>query len=117
MPTTNLPKTILLVSNNQDLIETTRTNLGSNELYDLIAEMGNLEKLSDTIAEAQPNLILLDFDFAPEPLQFAQELISTYPQIAFVPILTEAHMANADQVMLTGARVFVKYPINRTRSV
>lgn len=110
MPTTNLPKTILLVSNNQDLIETTRTNLGSNKLYDLIAEMGNLEKLSDTIAEAQPNLILLDFDFAPEPLQFAQELISTYPQIAFVPILTEAHMANADQVMLTGARVFVKYP-------
>lgn len=110
MPTRNLPKTILLVSNNQDLIETTRTNLGSNELYDLIAEMGNLEKLSDIIAETQPNLILLDFDFAPEPLQFAQELISTYPQIAFVPILTESHMANADQVMLTGARVFVKYP-------
>jgi len=110
MPTTNPTKTILLASNNQDLIETTRTNLASNELYDLIAEMGNREKLSDIIAETQPKLILVDFDFDPEPIQFVQELINAYPQIAFVPILTEAHMANADQVMLTGARVFVKYP-------
>jgi len=110
MPTNNPLKTILLVSNNQDLIETTRTNLGSNELYDLIAEMGNREKLSDIIAETQPKLILFDFDFDPEPIQFVQELINAYPQIAFLPILTEAHMANADQVMLTGARVFVKYP-------
>ena len=110
MPTTNPTKTILLVSNNQDLIETTRTNLASNELYDLIAEMGNREKLSDIIAETQPKLILLDFDFDPEPIKFIHEAIKAYPHIAFVPILTEAHMANADQVMLTGARVFVKYP-------
>ena len=110
MPTTNPLKTILLVSNDQDLIETTRANLASHEFNDLITRMGNREGLAEFIAETQPKLILLDFDFDPEPIKFIQEAIRAYPNIAFVPILTEAHMANADQVMLTEARVFVKYP-------
>jgi pilus assembly protein CpaE len=110
MPKTNPPKTILLVSNNQELIETTRTNLASNDFNDVIARMGNREELAEIIAETQPKLILLDFDFDPEPIKFIQEAINAYPHIAFVPILTEAHMANADQIMLTEARVFVKYP-------
>ena len=110
MPTTNPPKTILLVSNNQDLIDTTRTNLSSSEFDDLIARNGNREGLAEFISETQPKLILVDFDFDPEPIKFIQEAITAYPQIAFVPILTEAHMANADQIMLTEARVFVKYP-------
>jgi len=110
MPTTNPLKTILIVSNNQDLIETTRTNLASNDFNDLIVRMGNREGLAQIIAETQPKLILLDFDIDPEPIKLIQEAINAYPHIAFVPILTEAHMANADQILLTGARVFVKYP-------
>jgi pilus assembly protein CpaE len=110
MPTNNPPKTILLVSNNQDLIETTRTNLASNDFNDLIVRMGNRERLAEIIAETQPKLILLDFDIDPEPIKLIQEAINAYPHIAFVPILTEAHMANADQVLLTEARFFVKYP-------
>lgn len=110
MPTTNPLKTILLVSNNQDLIETTRTNLASNDFNDLIVRMGNRERLAEIIAETQPKLILLDFDIDPEPIKLIQEAINAYPHIAFVPILTEAHMVNADQILLTGARVFVKYP-------
>ena len=110
MPTTNPSTIILLVSNNQDLIETTRTNLALSEYNDLIVRNGNREELAEIIDEKQPKLILVDFDFDPEPIKFIQEAITAYPQIAFVPILTEAHMANADQIMLTEARVFVKYP-------
>jgi pilus assembly protein CpaE len=110
MPTTNPLKTILLVSNNQDLIEATQTNLASNDFNDLIVRMGNRERLAEIIAETQPKLILLDFDIDPEPIKLIQEAINAYPHIAFVPILTEAHMANADQILLTGARFFVKYP-------
>ena len=110
MPTTNPLKTILLVSNNQDLIEATQTNLASNDFNDLIVRMGNRERLAEIIAETQPKLILLDFDIDPEPIKLIQEAINAYPHIAFVPILTEAHMVNADQILLTGARVFVKYP-------
>jgi len=112
MPTTNPLKTILLVSNNQDLIETTRTNLASNDFNDLIVRMGNRERLAEIIAETQPKLILLDFDIDPEPIKLIQEAINAYPHIAFVPILTEAHMANADQNFAHGSALLCQVSLS-----
>jgi len=110
MPTSNALKTILLVSKNLELIEATQATLASAESIDLIVRTGNREELAGYVTETQPKLILLDFGCDPEPITFLQEAIAAYPKIAFVPILSEAHMVNADQVMLTEARVFVKYP-------
>lgn len=110
MPTSNALKTILLVSKNLELIESTQAALASDASIDLLVRTGNREELADYVAETQPKLILLDFGCDPEPITFLQEALATYPRIAFVPILSEAHMVNADQVMLTEARVFVKYP-------
>ena len=110
MQLTNSSTALLLVSNNLTLIEATRTSLASNDLYTLNVKQGNKENLSQSISETRSELILLDLDFDTEPNKLIKELIDSYPHIAVVPVLTEAHMADADQVLLTGANTFVKYP-------
>lgn len=113
MPKTNPSSELLLVSNNPSLIKATRTILASNGPHNLNVIKGGSEDLSQIIADSQPQLVLLDFDFDPEPIKLVEELMTTYPDIAVVPILTEAHMVNADQVLLTGARTFIKYPFQQ----
>jgi pilus assembly protein CpaE len=110
MQPTNPYTVLLLVSNNLSLIEATRTSLTSYGPHSLNVKKGSSENLSQNIADTQPQLILLDLDFDAEPIKLIQGMINSYPHIAIVPVLTEAHMVDADQVLLTGARTFVKYP-------
>jgi len=110
MPTTNMSTAMLLISNNLSLIDDTRTSLTSNGPSNLVVKKGTTDNLFQIIDENQPELILLDFDFDEDPLDLLQKLVGRYSKVAFVPILSEPHLLIADQVLLSGARTFVKYP-------
>ena len=110
MPTKKTSPELLLVSNDSSLIEATRNSLASNGPDYLNVIKGSRETLNRTIDATRPQVILLDLNYAPEPIILIQELVNKYPQIAIIPILSEERMVDADKVLLTGARTFVKYP-------
>jgi pilus assembly protein CpaE len=108
-PTTNTT-TILLVSQNPFVIESTRATLMLEETLDLFDKKVTSENLFPIIAETQPDVILLDFKFDPLPFDLVDKIASEYPMSAVVAILSESEMGNSDRVVLSGARAFIQYP-------
>ena len=110
MPTKTEPTTILLVSKNPSVIEATRTTLTKVEILNLIEKEVTSKNLLQVIAETQPDVILLDFEFQHNPFDLMDKIASEYPTCAVVVILPESEMVNSDRVVLSGARAFILYP-------
>ncbi len=110
MPKNAETVSILLVSQNPSLIETTREDLAEEKIFNLIGREVTPADLFLTISKTQPDIVLLDFEFQPQPFDLVDEIATKFPACAVVAILTESEMANLDRVVLSGARAFVKYP-------
>ena len=110
MPKNTGSVSILLVSANPLIVEATREDLAEEQLLNLIDREVTPADLFSTISKAQPDVVLLDFEFQPQPFDLVDEIASRFPTSAVVAILTEAEMVNLDRVVLSGARAFVKYP-------
>ena len=110
MATTTQSATILLVSNNLSIIEATRSTLAKVESLSLIEKEVTSETLLPVIAETQPDVILLDFEFQHNPFDLMDKIGSEYPGCAVIAILPESEMVNSDRVVLSGARAFILYP-------
>ena len=110
MPTITKPITILLISKNSFVIEATRMKLAKIEYLHLIDKEVTSENLLAVIAETQPDVILLDFEFQNHPFDLMEKIVSEYPECAVIAILPESEMVNSDQVVLSGARAFILYP-------
>lgn len=102
--------TILLVSKDPSIIEVTMTTLASEDSLNLLVKELTSGNLFQVIAETQPDVILLDFNFDPHPFDLIDKVASEYPMSPVVAILLEAEMGNSDQVVLSGARAFIQYP-------
>jgi len=108
MATTN--PNILLVSNNPDLIAATRAALAEADdlaLFDQDVTPGTLFATLDLL---QPAVILLDFQFQPQPFNLVDQIVNDHPASAVVAVLSEAELGYSDRVVLSGARAFVQYP-------
>ena len=99
MDTITQSTTILLVSENPSVIESTRTEKEVNS-----------KNLFPVIAETQPDVILLDFEFQQHPFDLVDEIASKYSMCAVVAILSESEKVDSDRVLLSGARDFIQYP-------
>ncbi len=110
MATMNEPITILLVSKNQSIIESTRTVLANESTLLLSEEEITSETLFNVITESQPDVILYDFEFHGKPFTMLDKIASEYPMSAVVAILSESQTINLDRVILSGARAFIFYP-------
>ncbi|HCU57194.1 MAG TPA: hypothetical protein DF984_03040 [Anaerolineaceae bacterium] len=110
MPKNAETVSILLVSKNPSLIETTREDLAEEKIFNLIGREVTPADLLLTISKTQPDIVLLDFEFQPQPFDLVDEIATKFPACAVVAILTESEMVNLDRVVLSGARAFVKYP-------
>ncbi len=108
-PTTE-PATILLISKNSSIIQATRSTLSSIETLNLIEKEVNSENLLPVIAETQPEVILLDFEFQHQPFELMDKIASEFPGCAVIAILPESEIANSDRVVLSGARAFILFP-------
>ncbi len=101
---------ILLASSNPSIAAATREDLAEEKLLNLIEREVTPADLFSTISKTQPDVVLLDFEFQPQPFDLVDEIASKFPACAVVAILTESEMVNLDRVVLSGARAFVKYP-------
>jgi len=110
MATTNAPTTILLVSKNPSVIESTHTVLANDANLILSDEEVTSKTLFNVISEFQPDVILYDFDFQDKPFSMVDKIASEYPMSAVVAILSESQAINLDRVILSGARAFIFYP-------
>ena len=110
METITQSTTILVVSKNPSVIESTRTTLVKEKILNLIEKKVNSKNLFPVIAETQPDVILLDFEFQKHPFDLLDKIVSKYSICAVVAILSESEKVDSDQVLLSGARDFIQYP-------
>jgi pilus assembly protein CpaE len=101
---------ILLVTDNQSIIKTTRTILDRTNNLKLISKKVTSDALFPTIVETRPDVILLDFDFQHNPFYLVDRIVSEYSSCDVIAILTDSESANLDRVVLSGARAFIRYP-------
>ena len=106
----NKPKAILLISKNPFIIEATRITLAKVNFLNLIDKEVTSENLLPVIAETQPDVILLDFEFQSQPFNLIEKIVSEYPGCALVSILPDSETDNSDRVVLSGARAYIQYP-------
>ena len=110
MPKNTETVSILLVSSNPSIVQTTREDLAEEKRLNLIDREVTPEDIFTTISKVKPDVILLDFEFQPHPFDLVDKIAFKNPTCAVVAILTESEMVNLDRVVLSGARAFVKYP-------
>jgi pilus assembly protein CpaE len=103
-------KTILLISKSSFILEATRTYLAKVEFLHLISKEATSDTLLAVIAETQPDVILLDFEFQNQPFDLLDKIKSEYPDCAVIVILPESEMDKSTQVIRSGARAFIQYP-------
>jgi pilus assembly protein CpaE len=106
----NTNPNILLVSTNPDLIAATRAALAeADDLapFDQAVTPGTLFSTLDLL---QPAVILLDFQFQPQPFNLVDQIVNDHPASAVVAVLSEAELGYSDRAVLSGARAFVGYP-------
>jgi len=108
---------ILVVSNNPSINQAVRKTLAKVDHLYLINQEGTSGKLFSIIAETEPKIILLDFEFQPKPFQLIQAIVSKFPMIALVTILPSSEMEHVDRVVLSGARAFIQYPFSSEKLV
>ena len=110
MDTTTQSTTILLVSKNPSVIESTRTTLAKEKILNLIEKKVTSKNLFPVIAETQPDVILLDFEFQKHPFDLVDKIVSKYSMCAVVAILPESEEVDPDRVLLSGAWGSIQYP-------
>jgi len=101
---------ILLVSKNPAIIQSTREYLAEEATLELVEEQVSVGNLFSVIESEKPDVILVDFNFQPNPFNLMDQLVSEYPQNAVIAILPEDQVVNLDRVVLSGARAFVQFP-------
>ncbi len=110
MSPTTKSATILLVSKNLSVIDATHSTLTKEDGLNLLEKAVDSENLFAVIAETQPDVILLDFEFQHQPFELMDKIASAYPVCAVIAILPESEIASSDRVVLSGARAFILYP-------
>ena len=110
METVTQPTTILLVSENPSVIESTRAALAKEKILELIDKKVTSKNLFPVIDETQPDVILLDFEFQQHPFDLVDKIVSKYSMCAVVAILSESEKVDSDRVLLSGARDIIQYP-------
>jgi len=110
METVTQPTTILLVSENPSVIESTRAALAKEKILELIDKKVTSKNLFSVIDETQPDVILLDFEFQQHPFDLVDKIASKYSMCAVVAILSESEKVDSDRVLLSGARDIIQYP-------
>lgn len=108
---------ILIASKNLELIEATRAILAKETHLQPLEQNVTAADLFAIIARTKPDVILLDFQFQAKPMSLVDKIVSNFPDIAVVAILSESELAESDLVILSGARAFILYPYTENKLV
>ena len=110
METTTQSTTILLASKNQSVIEATHSALEKEKNLTLIEKNVTSINLFPSIDEAQPDVILLDFELQQNPFDLLDKIASKYAKCAVVVILPESEKVDSIRVLSSGAKDFIQFP-------
>ncbi len=112
-PTSN-PARILLLCDPGSTQEQITTALKNQPEFTLVDILDTAEHLAREVNRANPNIIILDNILSGQPtLDIMDEMAAQFPEVAIVAIITGAEPAEAQQVMLAGARAFVIQPFTQ----
>ncbi|KAF0107484.1 MAG: pilus assembly protein CpaE [Chloroflexi bacterium] len=114
MPTSTEQKRILVISKNPTLESSINSAINGQTEF-LMLESPNLAKgILPTIAELQPDVILLDFEYQARGFfDLVDKIATEYPGSAVIVILPESEMSNSERVILSGARTFIVNPFKQ----
>lgn len=101
---------VLLVTDNQSIIKSTRMILDNTDNFQLMSKKVTSDTLFPTIVESKPNVLLLDFAFQNNPFYLVDRIVSEYNTCDVIAVLPDDESINLDRVVLSGARAFIKYP-------
>jgi len=104
---------VLAITSNDSLLELIKSALGQDPAYFFIDQRLKANELMESIENLQPNCVLLDFVGAPtDPLELIDSLSWQFPYTAVVVALPKDQMAEANRVILAGARAFIAQPLD-----
>ena len=82
--------------------------------FTLVDILDTVDNIVREVNRLSPNIILLDSVLSGQPtLDIMDELAAQFPEAAIIAILTSADPAEAQQVMLAGARAFIIQPFTQ----
>jgi len=102
--------TILPISENPSIINVIRTALAKEKTLDLVEKELNPENVRTAVAETQPEVVLLDYEFLTNPTDLIETIATESPKTKVVVMLSESGEPNMDQMALSGARGFIQQP-------
>ncbi|MFH1186184.1 MAG: AAA family ATPase [Chloroflexota bacterium] len=104
---------VLAITSNDSLLEQIKSALSQDQAYFFIDRRLKANELMESIESLQPNCVLLDFAGAPsKPLEMIDSLSWQFPDTAVVVALPQEQMAEANRVILAGARAFIAQPLD-----
>jgi len=98
-----------------EIWEQSQTIAVDADSFKLIENKSILEQPLKIIANQQPDIILIDFDAGEKAtLSFIEIITTTWPTIMVVAVLTDQEEHLIQEVLLAGARIYLKYPFTGT---
>ena len=114
MPNIDEKSKVLAISESPITLNSIEEALKGEEDFLLLDRSTLHEGIQSTIAQLQPNIVLIDYDFKKEETYTLVDSIATeFPAVAIVAILPEAEVNVSDKVILSGARAFILFPFTK----
>ncbi len=104
---------VMSITSNAAMLDQIRSALSKEQNYFLIDHQGGDAELMEAIDNLKPNCVLLDY-LSPNanPLDLIDSISLQFPDMRIVVILPDEKMAEANRVMLAGARAFIGQPFS-----
>ena len=114
MPNPQDPIRVLAISSNESMQGSIKIALDNEKNYFFIEFEKLGENLIEGIEQLQPNCILLDYLYQNgNSLDLIDSLSLQLPEVIVVVILPQDKIAEANRVILAGARAFMIQPFNQ----
>jgi DNA-binding NtrC family response regulator len=114
MPSSQDAFPVLAITSNDSLWELIKSTLSRDQAYLFIDQRLKADELMESIESLRPQCIILDFLGAPtKPLELIDSLAWQFPDTAIIVVLPKEQVAEANRVILAGARAFVAQPLNQ----
>jgi len=101
---------VLVVSKDSSLIGSTRKALAKNKSYSFLNNKISEKEYASEIAEIEPDVLLLDYTFLEDAYSYLANFTIEHASSAIVVVLPDSADADADRLLLSGARETLEYP-------
>lgn len=114
MSDTSNPITVVAIADDQSIQQQITSALSSQQGFQLVAVLDNLENVTQEIPSLQPQIIILDHQVDEQStLDTIDELAFKFPDIATMAIIPINDPLQAQQAMLAGVRGFLLQPFTQ----